>query len=545
MFTKRFLAIIFMLFVLAMCCTACSTSKEQADNTESGIESTTGKESNSANTNTNVNENKRVGNSNSNIANGGWIDEENGWLYYSLKDGLYKCKEDGTQKEKLLDDRGGVYSINVIDDWIYFRSFGIYKVKTDGTGYTQITAEDERGGVHFVGDKIYNGIEYRMDFDGSNKEHIYDKNSASGYTMNIAEGWIYYYDTDLVSSDDKIYKMRLDGSDKQAIFDGRTDHMIVDGDWIYFSNNNDGKRLYKMKTDGTESQVLVDTGVTTILVCDEWVYYTSGALYKIKIDGSENQLLSGEAGTELQLQGDWLYYTLKDDIYRIKTDGTEHQLFASMGEAETTPPGETSGDSTEVSSDIVLNHSYETRFGDANSIAYPSFTIEYPSNWMVSDNQVSPTDETIVFTNERGVEIKYSYIGGIGNIGPNISGTSTVLMLRVEATKAADASFVPTSVQGTDYSDLGEFAVAKLKTTGSLNMMTDADFTDEDGAVSYAVLPESRLGIHEAVRGPFEGEFAFWYSGYISLIAKSPDGQFTAQEEQEVIAILASFRNTY
>ncbi len=199
----------------------------------------------------------------------------------------------------------------------------------------------------------------------------------------------------------------------------------------------------------------------------------------------------------------------------------------------------------DISAPTAQTQSYETRFGEVNAVTYPSFIIDYPSNWTVTESQVTATDETVILTNERGTEIKFSYIGGIGNIGPNISGTSTALMLRVEATRVADANFVPTSVQGTDYSDLGKFVVAKLKTTGSLNMMTDADFKDEDGAVSYALLPESRLGIHETVRGPFEGEFAFWYSGYISLIAKSPDGQFTEQEEQEVIDILSSFRGSY
>lgn len=544
MFIKRFLAIIFMIFILAMSCTACFASKEQADNTGSGIESAMDDKSNSGNTNTNANENERVGNSNANIANGGWIDEEDGWLYYSLRDGLYKCKEDGTQKEKLLDDQGGVYSINVIGDWVYFRSFGVYRIKTDGTGYTQITAEDERGGVHFVGDKIYNGIEYRMDIDGSNKEHIYDKNSASGYTMNLVDGWIYFYDTDLVSSDDKIYKMRADGSNKQEIFDGRTDHMIVDGDWIYFQNHNDNKRLYKMKTDGTEVQLVLDASVHYLLVNDGWIYYISGGVQKMRIDGSENQLLSEESGDELQLQGDWIYFKKSDNIYRVKIDGTDFQLFASMGEAETTPQRETGGGSTEASGDIVLDHSYETRFGEVNSITYPSFTVEYPGTWMVSDRHVSLTDETIVFTNERGVEIKYSYIGGIAEGGLNIGG-SGVEMLRVEVSRVADSSFVPGYVQSTDHSDLGNFVVAKLKNTGHLDLLTDSDFTDIDGPVSYAVLPESRLGTHDGVRGPYEGEFAFWYSGYISLIASAPDGQFTAQEEQEVIAILASFRNTY
>jgi len=60
---------------------------------------------------------------------------------------------------------------------------------------------------------------------------------------------------------------------------------------------------------------------------------------------------------------------------------------------------------------------------------------------------------------------------------------------------------------------------------------------------SYAVVPESMLGIRDDITGVFEGEFAFWYGNYISFIASSPDNTFSETEEQEVIEILSSFRN--
>ena len=34
----------------------------------------------------------------------------------------------------------------------------------------------------------------------------------------------------------------------------------------------------------------------------------------------------------------------------------------------------------------------------------------------------------------------------------------------------------------------------------------------------------------------------FWYSGYVSFVAETPDGQFTEDEQKEVTAILSSFR---
>ena len=187
-----------------------------------------------------------------------------------------------------------------------------------------------------------------------------------------------------------------------------------------------------------------------------------------------------------------------------------------------------------------ITQTYTTHFGEANAVTYPSFTFDYPNNWTISYEEVTQTNETVILTNERGVTVQFSYIGGVAE--GNLGGGSATDMLRVEVSKAADSSFLPGYVHATDHTDLGTFMVAKLKVTGHLDMKSDTDFENVDGAISYAVLPESSIGTADNVRGPFESEFSFWYSGCVSLIASSPDGQFTETEEQQVIKILSSFR---
>lgn len=276
----------------------------------------------------------RLGNENYNISNGGQVDEENDWIYYGLGHGLYKCKEDGTCKEKLFEVEGGVYSINVIKNWVYFRSNGIHRIKTDGTSYEQIASEDVRGGVHFIDGKIYNGSEYRMNIDGSKKERIYDSNAACGYTLNIVDGWIYFYDKDLENKNSFIFKMRLDGSEYQSIYEGRTDYMVVDGDWIYFVDYKEYKNIYKLKTDGSEKYLITETPnkVGSIIVRDDWIYYISDGINKIKTDGTEETHICDNVypKNDIQLHGDWLYFEEKDILYRVKTDGSDFQKFAEI-----------------------------------------------------------------------------------------------------------------------------------------------------------------------------------------------------------------------
>lgn len=192
---------------------------------------------------------------------------------------------------------------------------------------------------------------------------------------------------------------------------------------------------------------------------------------------------------------------------------------------------------------IELNYTYQTRFGKVNMVTCPEFQFDYSNNWKVTSEELNNEafGEKDVISNDRGTTITYMHfasIYGLGGGGRN--------MQKVEVSKVADSSFIPTIPEGTDsdYSELGKFIVAKLKIVGELYMDEDSDFTAVDGAVYYAVLPESYVGTHLVVGlyGLYE-ECSFEYPGLYAFIAEAPDGEFAEDEEQEVIAILASFRN--
>lgn len=205
-------------------------------------------------------------------------------------------------------------------------------------------------------------------------------------------------------------------------------------------------------------------------------------------------------------------------------------------EAVTTvgPDGEEIIDSITATQPI---HTYTTRFEKVNLVTYPAFSFDYPDNWTITQEDVTPTSEWVTLTNERGATIDYFNIHQ-----QNIGGGSAILYSEIEVTKIADSSFIPGYVQATDYSDLGEFMVAELKTVGTMDIMTDTDFVPvEDGSISYAVVPESYAGLH-TVNSPYFMDLAFWYSGNTLFVASPPDGHFTPQEEKEVIEILSSFK---
>lgn len=275
-----------------------------------------------------------IGNTASNIQNGGFVVQQGEWIYYqnsSDNKSIYKIKTDGTEKIKLNSDDSEY--INIAGKWLYYANGNdnnaIYKIKTDGTGRVKIDNEftvelSVRGDwIYYVASDY--GI-YKIKTDGSNKTKISKKSFATVY---VEGDWIYSH---TASTPGSYYKLKVDGTDeiKMAISGGIIN---VIGDWIYFTNVNDKLCLYKMRTDGTgEVKLSEDIYVGTINVQGDWIYYTSqannSAICKMKTDGTgKTKLNDDKYSWGLNVIDDWLYFKVghsdsNPPFYRMHTDGT-------------------------------------------------------------------------------------------------------------------------------------------------------------------------------------------------------------------------------
>ncbi|CZQ85562.1 Hypothetical protein Tpal_650 [Trichococcus palustris] len=192
------------------------------------------------------------------------------------------------------------------------------------------------------GDWIYystKGI-YKIKMDGTEKNKIGDDQAKY---INVVGDWIYY-------TSQGIYKMKLDGTEKTMLYnDTVPDFMSVSGDWIYFTNGIYSGNLYKVKTDGSEKTKISSDPIGYMNIQGDWIYYSNGTrkedfkmgniyvpgfgnLYKMKLDGSEKTKISDDILGYINVSGDWIYYvdsvTTENssgiaNLYRIKTDGTE------------------------------------------------------------------------------------------------------------------------------------------------------------------------------------------------------------------------------
>ncbi|MBP3620414.1 MAG: hypothetical protein J6J16_01485 [Lachnospiraceae bacterium] len=166
---------------------------------------------------------------------------------------------------------------------------------------------------------------------------------------------------------------------------------------------------------------------------------------------------------------------------------------------------------------VSLDNTYRTKWMDEFGPTYPYFEFDYPDNWSVTSEIYEDMSEYITLTNKNGVEIKFSH-GDV--VSSDVSNTHLV--------KVYESQFIPNSVQGTDHSHLGEFAVVKV--------------VEEDGSVIYGVVPAFYIGEAGVMTGEYQCAYSFPYSGDISLICDTSGVELTEQELNEVIAILSTFR---
>jgi len=216
-------------------------------------------------------------------------DRDDEYAYYCL----YKMRLDGNEFTKIPLEHQGKFEI--VNDSIYYMGredchteagwsrpkYSVCKMNLDGSGQTELTPDFSAnyvtrwydngigpvsfqisdGFIYYFVEKYSDASQqcegadvYRMTMDGSQNKKIFELNGDAAYNDAIVWGdWLYYKND---SDDNKLYKIKIDGSDNIKLNDDYTDYINVAGDWIYYSNLDDGNQTYRIRTDGTGREVV-------------------------------------------------------------------------------------------------------------------------------------------------------------------------------------------------------------------------------------------------------------------------------------------------
>ena len=242
-----------------------------------------------------------------NILSGGEVAEDEDFIYYVAGKGdkdIYKAKKDFSENKKIGTVSAGVNYLNASGDHLYFvegsPGFVVKMSKNGGMMWPVVMKQVTN--VIISGDRIY----YRLTLcDG----------------IWLKTEWLKPY----VGS---VYSCSMNGLDKKLISKDEIPRFVVDGDFIYYSDQN--YFLWRMDTSGKNKE-LINSAVCSLPEFDEkYLYFTSEGRYVYRMDKEtlEKEVLAEIGMEERNLHGDWIYYT-KDrdgDIYRMSKDGKTNEL---------------------------------------------------------------------------------------------------------------------------------------------------------------------------------------------------------------------------
>ncbi len=245
--------------------------------------------------------NNSIGNTVSNILNGGFLAEEDEWIYYidsDVSNNLYRKNYNNLDIETIFDVP--ISAINILKNKVYAKQTNlsylmiqkeidknILSVSSIGCDYISAFSDyiitSDNNGIYYMTqnsdidykDAIYTGEMtssavydntiyfvqynslYQMDIKGNNKKLI--KENISAFT--VGDFGLYYV------SDNKLY---INGNDS-PLFGISLCSLNIHDNIIYFGNLNDGNKLYSINLDGSNLQKLSDVKADKICVTDHQI----------------------------------------------------------------------------------------------------------------------------------------------------------------------------------------------------------------------------------------------------------------------------------
>lgn len=204
---------------------------------------------------------------------------------------------------------------------------GIFRIKNDGSDKKEIYMCDEDlaeiVSINVYGNYIYfiqigdatddqdvNNKIYRMKKDGSDIQLINDNEfNDNCYEIYVINGYVYYIDVDA-----NVARMELDGSNKEKVVENKTGYLGITKDYIIYNVANEEQTTQDESDDTTSSTASYTT-------------------YIMNIDGSNQRPIfkEGKRLYSVNIEGDYIYYTNDSkNICRTRIDSNEEEVISNV-----------------------------------------------------------------------------------------------------------------------------------------------------------------------------------------------------------------------
>ena len=190
-------------------------------------------------------------------------------------------------------------------------SDNLYKVNSDNAEH--FTTYD--GDTYYINDSIFSSVA-KLRSDGV-KTTVYNRQVSD----LVSDGTTLFFSDNGLFGDNGIY--RLSFVDDEPVIElvsaVKAKYMVVDSDYIYFSNLSDNGKLYKVSktANDVEPTKLLDEKITYLIIDQDVLYFNqhtllNNSICSIKTDGTEFETITQNSGKYLQKYGNYIYYSNVD-----------------------------------------------------------------------------------------------------------------------------------------------------------------------------------------------------------------------------------------
>lgn len=253
------------------------------------------------------------GNTAGNLYNGGYFCEWNGTIFFSNPNDsgkLYSMDSNGGNLKKIVDDVPTY--INVDEDYIY---------------YARSNSSDN---LDFSFGTVNQNALVRIDHKG-NKVLVLD-DEPSIYAALLGN-YIYYihYEQEEAST---LYKVRIDGEEREKVMSDPVFTCSTDGQYFYYNGMYTDGDIHKYDTATNSTSVVYEGNCYKPIVTENDVYYIDGdnnyALVHTNLTYGNPTYVTTDSVDAYNVYGSYIYYQRYDKdgsaLCMIKNDGTDFRV---------------------------------------------------------------------------------------------------------------------------------------------------------------------------------------------------------------------------
>lgn len=274
---------------------------------------------------------------------------DNKYFYCISGNNLYRSKINGNKFERIEGVTIKADNINLVGELLYYSDEDGICEYNPKTGQKDIISTESPDFMRVYKGYIYYTTEadgrldsiYRMNMDGSEAICLKENIIGDLTTLTIFEDNIYFVD----ENDNYINKMSLDGQQAEIFLNEEVDELAplyIDNGYMYYEKvvdhfrfGSSECRIYRIKLDGTEKQQITTVQSDNYMVHNGQIYYegyknwetdSKVSLCCINIDGSSDKIIENMKYNEYDdfyVVGNYLLYRTTTDI--VSGDTTSFQ----------------------------------------------------------------------------------------------------------------------------------------------------------------------------------------------------------------------------